>query len=418
MSIRVYLHFVFLFSITCLRASSQYNPQFYLRATEAAQREKTQSRIIENVILKNLSLPLSEETEENWEGAFNAMEVLQYQDAFTWQKMQEAMTALPFHSITFQRHVLEAAYAMYSSDFVEEASALLQTTTDPKIFGMCAVYLLKSTEDNKDYISLQLRKTFGDSGSVHPILASLLYQMYPDDALTRTDNVLKIIFGKSFLPGETLLFSIQRKYRDFPGLALIRKKNGEFVKLNDTLFYVPQLARGIADLPFFLTKGNTPQGIFRMYGFGVSQSPFIGPTANIQMGMPAELSKEKYFNDKRQTGQWSMEDYAKLLPSEIRGYRPLYEAYYAGLAGRNEIIAHGTTINPEYYKGRPYYPMTPTEGCLSTKEFWDGKLLYSDQEKLVNALLTAGGAGGYAIVIELDDRDAPVTISELKKYFF
>lgn len=406
----------FLFS--ALSAFSQYNPQFYLRATEAAQREKTQSRIIENVILKNLSLPLTEETEDNWEGAFNAMEVLQYQDAFTWQKMQEAMTALPFQSISFQRNVLEAAYAVYPGDFAHEAIALLQSTTDPKIFGMCAVYLLKSTDSIKGLISTQLKKTFGDSGLSHPILSSLYYQMYPDDASSQTDMVLKTIFSKSFLLGETLMVSIQRKNRDFPGLALVRQKNGEFVRFNDTIFHVAQLARGIADLPYFLTKGNTPQGIFRMYGFGVSQSSFIGPTANVQMGMPVELSKAKYFNDKKQTDKWMIEDYRRLLPAAIRNYRPLYETYYAGMAGRNEIIAHGTTINPEYYTGKPYYPMTPTEGCLSTKEFWDGKLIQSDQAKLVNALLAAGGAYGYALVIEIDDTAAPVTWQDIQKYFF
>src|SRR5690606_23300361 len=110
------------------------------------------------------------------------------------------------------------------------------------------------------------------------------------------------------------------------------------------------------------------------------------------------------------------ENYQQIIPGSIRNYFPLYEAYYAGLAGRNEIIAHGTTVDPELYAGKPYYPLTPTMGCLCTKEIWNGIREESDQQKLVNGLLSAGGANGYAVVIEIDDKEAPVTLEDLRKY--
>ena len=37
----------------------------------------------------------------------------------------------------------------------------------------------------------------------------------------------------------------------------------------------------------------------------------------------------------------------------------------------------------------------------------------SDQQKLVFALLAAGGADGYCVVIEIDDKQQPVTIDEI-----
>ena len=153
-----------------------------------------------------------------------------------------------------------------------------------------------------------------------------------------------------------------------------------------------------------------------MFGFGVSRNQSIGPTANIQMGMPVELSREKFFDNRKMKGEWSIEDYRQLLPESVRDYKPLYETYIAGSAGRNEIIAHGTTIDPSYYIGKPYYPMTPTEGCLCTKEFWDGKLIYSDQQRLINAMLSAGGAYGYVVVIELNDEQQPVVIDDVLQY--
>ena len=92
---------------------------------------------------------------------------------------------------------------------------------------------------------------------------------------------------------------------------------------------------------------------------------------------------------------------------------PLYHSYYAGLIGRSEIIAHGTTLDPKLYSDKPYYPLTPSQGCLCTREVWNGKRLESDQQKLINALLKAGGANGYCVVIELDDKQSAVTLSDI-----
>ena len=94
----------------------------------------------------------------------------------------------------------------------------------------------------------------------------------------------------------------------------------------------------------------------------------------------------------------------------------MYQSYYAGKAGRTEIIIHGTTINPEYYIKEPYYPLTPTMGCLTSKEIWDeetGKRFQSDQQKLINAMIPAGGSQGYAIVINLDDEQRPVFLYDI-----
>jgi hypothetical protein len=135
------------------------------------------------------------------------------------------------------------------------------------------------------------------------------------------------------------------------------------------------------------------------------------------MGMPVELSLQKFFDDSTILDSvWTMDYYQKLIPEKLKDFLPLYNSYYSGLAGRSEIIAHGTTIDPEFYAEKPYYPLTPTDGCLCTKEIWNGKRIESDQQKLVNGLLKAGGANGYCVVIELDDKNAPVTIKDVLPY--
>ena len=93
------------------------------------------------------------------------------------------------------------------------------------------------------------------------------------------------------------------------------------------------------------------------------------------------------------------------------------EAWNAGKAGRTEIIAHGTTIDPDYYKGRPFYPLTPSQGCLTAKEIWNvttGHLLVSEQLNLVSAFMSTPGTKGYLYVINLDDQQKPVTREELE----
>jgi len=90
--------------------------------------------------------------------------------------------------------------------------------------------------------------------------------------------------------------------------------------------------------------------------------------------------------------------------------------YYAGKAGRSEIIAHGTTINPEYYRDFPFYPNTPSLGCITTTEFWDketGERIFSDQQSLINGWKSLKAEKGYFILIEIDMKEQDVTLQEL-----
>ncbi|HSV10630.1 MAG TPA: hypothetical protein VLI68_07675 [Hanamia sp.] len=413
------LFFILFFSFQQLFA--QYDVPLYASYTTDAAREKMNERLIKNSITKNLLLPLTDSTEENWQDAFDAMEVMNYQSPFVESKVYAAFDSIGMRSTSFQRALLELAYTNYPGKFVMQTNVLLEETTDPKIFAICAEYLLqhKKTDVEKKILQQKLVKKFTDTAYKNPVLFMLSTRLKPTDINSQpVHRILKDILNKDFLPNQIVMYSFQRKNRDYPGLVLIRKPDGSFVKdSSGNLFHLPQLARSISNLPGYLRNGNTPQGIFKMFGFGVSMSNFIGPTANVQMGMPVELSIQKYFDDSTiLDSTWTMDWYQKLIPKKLRNYLPLYDSYYAGLAGRSEIIAHGTTIDPDFYSGKPYYPLTPTQGCLCTKEIWNGKRLQSDQQKLVNGLLKAGGANGYCVVIEIDDKYAPVTIKDLMPY--
>lgn len=386
-----------------------------VKETKAANRQKLYKTLV-NGINRNLSLPLADSTEENWMDAFYSIELLRYRSAWAESKLHEAFKKADTRSGYFQHALMECVYDAYPDIFEKEVRWLLDTTMDIKCFALCAEYLLRKKPDDRQVI--KLTATRRNLYPANSILNALWYRLlYSNQARPPIDDLIQY----PFYPKAKVVFSFQRKNRNYPGIAVIRDSMGNFAKdAYDNIFYVPQLARSMSNVPGYISNGNTPQGIFRMFGFDKSKSIFIGPTPNIQLTMPGETGINHFINDSTNTDTiWTMEWYRDILPKSWKAYMPFYETFFAGMAGRTEIIAHGSTVDPSYYKNTSYYPLTPTLGCLCTKEIWDeatGKRLQSDQLRLTDALKKAGGADGYYIVVELDDKQQPVDINEILPY--
>jgi hypothetical protein len=409
---------LFFFVVFLNSAFAQYDVPLYTTYTTAAARAEMYEQVIKNTITRNFSIELTDSTENYWEDAFSAMEVFNFKSPATFNKIKLAFDSFEKRSHSFQRALMEVVYTLYPTDFTSEVNRILSNTYHPKILAMSAEYVLRQNNDSStiEPIFRMLFEKFSDSVYKNPILYSLLHSIHPDKKIISEKELLTTLLDKTFLPGETVMYSLQRKNRNYPGMVIIRNAQGKIVTDDSgKIFNIPQLARSISNLPYYLTNGNTPQGIYRMYGFAVSMSHFIGPTANVQMGMPVELDKKEFFGDSSINDSiWTIENYRALLPDNLKNYFPLFGSYYAGEAGRTEIIAHGTTIDPELYLGKSYYPLTPTQGCLCTKEIWNGKRQESDQQKLINALVKAGGGKGYAVVIEIDDKNEDVTLGDVQ----
>jgi len=409
--------FFFLFSSFDCLAQADSIPIY--KGGVQANRDKMYANITKNIITKNLYLSLSDSTEENWEDAFYAMEVLCYKPYWVSENVNTAFDGIEKRSAGFQRALLEFCYAMYPSDFTAAVQTLASTTGNSKIFALCTEYLYQANKITSNSIATRT-KMFQFEMEQDSILNPLVKSKWK---VTDNDKAAALheICTKTFLPNNVVLFSFQRKNRNYPGMVVVRNKEGNFV-IDDSsnIIALPQLARSVSNLPYYLTNGNTPQGIFRMFGFAVSKSMAIGPTTNIQLSMPLETSPQFFLKDSTLTDTvWTEALYQKLLPPSWKKYLPALETYYASKAGRTEIIAHGTTVDPAFYKGQPYYPYTPTQGCLCTKELWsttDGKRLISDQQKLVDAVTKAGGPDGYLVVIEIDDQQKPISVNDILPY--
>ena len=416
--ILLFLAIIFL----CNYIIAQTDSAIYSKFATAQNRQKFSNQL-NHSITTNLSLPLNDSTEENWQDAFSAMELIGYQQAWTKPAIKMAVDSMEKRSLNFQQALLEMLYAGRQTQFVIPVTHLMMNTTTAKIFAVCAEYLLLKDTSKKTIAMVRgaginkMQSLTDDKEKV--IMAEFFRHLdnlvkkkpYPDQQL------LKPLFNKNYLPGKVVVYSLQRKNRNYPGLVIVRDTAGNFIK-NDVgkIWWLHQLARSVSNMPAYITNGNTPQGIFNLYDFDKSRSNFIGPTENLQLTMPYETSIQHFLNDSTIADtSWNKKWYAKLLPAALKNYEPLYETFYASGAGRTEIIAHGTAVDPEFYKGQSYYPYTPTAGCLCTREIWDtnGKRSVSDQQKLANAVKKAGGANGYLIVIELNDAQKPVTVEEI-----
>ncbi|HRD58966.1 MAG TPA: hypothetical protein PK504_13015 [Ferruginibacter sp.] len=401
-----------------LCASGSINAQLFFKATLKANREKVHRNLIQSTINQNLSTTLTDSTEENWQDAFYAMELLQYKSMWADGRIKAAAEQMHLQSVPFQRAALELLYANYPDTFYRQVKFLMMQTQDPKIFVMCGEYILqcKNSKNDLSFLAVkteQWRQIYTDNALLAQLQMRILQQKNP----LATPSIIPFL-KKSYLPGKVLLFSFQRKNRNYPGIVMLRDRNGNFITdSNGMYFSVPQLARSINNLPGYITNGNTPEGIFRMKGYDVSRAVFIGPTVNIQLSMPYERTPKHFYNDSSISDTtWDINYYRNLLPQEWKSYNPIYQSYYAGKAGRTEIIVHGSTVNPMYYIKQPYYPLTPTQGCLTSKEVWDentGIRTQSDQQLLINSMIKAGGADGYAIVINIDDEQRPVLLYDI-----
>ena len=213
-----------------------------------------------------------------------------------------------------------------------------------------------------------------------------------------------------------MIFSFQRHDRTRVGLAMVRASDGRFVRNADgSYFNIAHLALALSNLPGTITNGNTPQGLFTIVGAGTATNKWIGPTPYLHAKIPKEATVAEYEHASVE-GDWSEARYESFLPPSWRNYFPFKEAWLAGLAGRDDMLLHGTTINPEYYRNNPYYPGTPSAGCLVAMEYWsksDGRLIHSDQLALAKAFTAGGIDQGYLVVVELGDRLAPVNLAEV-----
>lgn len=383
------------------------------------KRQRFDKYLHDKTVAETFALPLDSNSEYRYESACMAITQFQLRSSLIEAGLEKMFNGYSSLSYSARRALLEVSYGVYPHRFTQQVYSLIQKETVPKLFAMQALYLYSGKEELNLLLQIQgwMKQLFPAHDSI-PLLQELkrylaLQQVYKNGDCPPVQE----LFNNPAFRGQKIIYSFQRWNRDYPGLAVVQYADGSFARDSAGRLQVfRQLARAASNLPYFITNGNTPQGIFSIQGTAISHNHLIGPTPNIQMILPFEADSLYWHGGYDSSGN-ALDNYLSLLPESWRGYQPVTEAFYAGKIGRSEIIAHGTTINPEYFSNMPYYPLTPTQGCLCAREIWNesnGTLADSEQFNLASAFTAKEGNTGYLIVINLDNQLKEVSAGEIE----
>ncbi|MEQ1595446.1 MAG: hypothetical protein ABL985_10150 [Casimicrobium sp.] len=331
----------------------------------------------------------------------------------------------------YQRGLLSVAHSLFAKEAAPLLPELLPKIRTPREFAIGAYTLLQTNNSaaQREWIAARMRENFAN-WETEPRLRALTRRLQFDpreDLATRPP--LADLLAAPINAGYPVVFSFQRRTREHSGLALVRGADGRFVRNADgSYFNIAQLAMARTNLPGTITNGNTPQGVFVIRGTGTATNRWIGPTPYLESMLPVEApialfekpELRDFVVDAAAEGarklEWTDAQYARLLPMSWRDYFPMKEAFLAGHAGRDEILAHGNTVNPAYYRGERFFPYAPSAGCLVAMEYWskdDGTLVHSDQLALVKAFVSGGSDVGFLVVVEVDDQQRAVVLADV-----
>jgi hypothetical protein len=379
----------------------------------------------ENVIGKAFLAPLDSNTEYRYEAACRAIVQFMLDNDTTQLGITQLFVQYESLQYDTKRAMLETVYGVFPEQYIQSMQLLLAKETNPMLFAIAASYSLRydSSAVNAATIRKRIKEQFPNYSNI-TVLSELekYVNSYTRYKAPSKSDLIELFLHQQVIK-KKVIYSLQRHNRDYPGMAIVQNADGSFMRYSDgRLMVFEQLARSASGLPYFIPDGNTPQGIYSIQGTATTYNKLIGPTPNLQLVMPYERKWSTYFHLSDTTvwqpGYDALWSYLQLLPPSLRNAGSLTESYYAGKLGRNSIIAHGTTIDPEYFKNKPWYPLTPTMGCLCAKELWNvsnGRLLVSDQYNLMSAFISTAGSRGYLYVIDIDDQKKAVSKLEVEK---
>lgn len=343
-------------------------------------------------------LPI-QKNEKDFQSAFWASELMLRKSKKGQENLKFGLNYFSSFSDNFKRSLLQHVFTLYPIEFVSEIDSLILRELDEKRFVMMANYLIRQ-DHTKAEMYLKLMPEKFNNLKENPILMAFSIDYSENERLSKAkiDELIKFRSNSN----EASFFVFVYKNRDIPGELIVQNAKGEILKENGDTLRFKLLARSITNLPEYITNGNTPQGVYSVQGFSSSDNVFIGKSPTIVTTLPFEISLTEFSFGKLKN-DWSLEQYNKLYPESWSNYLPKNMAFYAGKAGRGEIIIHGTTIDTEFYKQQRYYPFTPSLGCLCLFERWnikDGSLIESEQLRLVKTLKSNNIQNGLMYVIE------------------
>jgi len=228
---------------------------------------------------------------------------------------------------------------------------------------------------------------------------------------------LNDLLNSAIAPNQPQMYVLCRPDRGVLCQAVLKDGQGNFVRENGQLWSVPLLLRSLHNLSSVFTRGQTPQGIYRIVGTTPQPDTeyfrAFGLFSLVNLYIPFESSNKL---------PTTLTAYQNLLPASWRNYFPIQQTYWAGKGDRAAFRIHGTGESPTFFSSNRRYPSSqewnPSIGCLSALELYDaaGQLQQADMPKILGALRAVGGQHftGYLVVVDVPGGDAPVSMAEIE----
>ena len=292
----------------------------------------------------------------------------------------------------------------------EIATALMSPSVDIKIVYLIAAYqdeLTRSGHLEIIELAKQHREYFDiiqDQEKINDITndeVEDLFNQNPDVTTYMNGEYLKSV----------KIFMFCRTNRLYPCLMVMKNVHGEAVRNEAGLLWSnPALASSAKGLPSYSRNGNTPSGIHTIDS--------VMPSADAPMSFGKFRRMMLNFVPKSKD--------EVLLKSLIPASSASSDWWKASVVsrdmGRNLLRIHGTgKINTD--KQTPYYPFMRTSGCIAQRENTYDNVTFVDQRNLLDSVMKAMDLAatfenetsikGILYLVEIDDVNAPVTLSDL-----
>ncbi|MBF2028008.1 MAG: hypothetical protein IGS48_14795 [Oscillatoriales cyanobacterium C42_A2020_001] len=412
-----------------------------LQATSTArvlQREKQLRQIRpENYDLDKV--PITAENEDHWRHLLWTTAVVEPREPFVAEALNQIL-------MMTNRSGLSVSQARTVDQAMKVATQLY--LSDPNFYGSVAQRFVETIEQSPEpewvavalsglakgkLAASELARLSGVARSRFPNWTSNVYLQTTLQDITDITNErdlpsLKELLNWEIAPRQVHLYVLCRDDRRVLCQTILKDRNGNFIQQGDKLWSVPLLLESIHELGWNFTRGQTPQGIFRIEGtIPQPDDEFFrayGQFPLINLYVPFEAGAKQFLPGRAGSFTGNLADYQALLPPSWRNHRALHQSYWAGKAGRGLFRIHGSGESVDFFRGKDRnvpesYNWNPTIGCLSARELYNerGQLVHADMPKILKALHSVGGKNfaGYLIVVNVPANEPkPISLQAIE----
>src|SRR5258708_21881606 len=221
----------------------------------------------ERIIGKHFTVPLDSNSEDGYLSGCWAVSQFLFDGPEVLEGFRRLFAGYDSLSYDTRRALLEAVYAVAPGQYIHEVGGIFDRETDARLFAFCAVYLYRqdTSTANANQINIRLVEKFpSDTLAVLQELDNYL-SYHTANVRGKAPDIGELL-GYQRGNGQKMIYSFQRWDRDYAGLAIVQNTDGSFVRDGQgRLQAFHHLASAGPSLPYFLTNGNTPQGVYSIH---------------------------------------------------------------------------------------------------------------------------------------------------------